>query len=444
MREAYDVIVVGGGAAGITAAVAAARNGCRTLLIERYGFLGGELATGLPMLTFHDFNGRQVIKGLAQELVDRLIKEDGSAGHVLAPGTHVYSWTPSYPEIFKYVAQEMLLESGVELLLHSYVTGVVKNGNELAGVVVDNKSGKQVYSAQCFIDATGDGDVAAFGGAEFAKGRQQDGRLQPATMMFSLSNVDVKDAAEQIRSTPDQPVRMGDINGQWIRVLGSFSPWKELVEKEKLFLHNNQSMAMFSLRDREVTFNTAKVINIDGTNAEDLTRGEIEGRRQVIRIARFLKKHVRGFEKSHLSWTAPHIGIRETRRIIGEYVLTKEDIMAGERPADSVACSAYGIDVHNPTGEIGSVAQIEKTVGYYGIPYRCLVPVQMDRLLVAGRCISCTNLALGSVRVIVVCMATGQAAGTAAAVATAAGCLPRNIDVVRLRKLLQEQGAVIG
>lgn len=442
-EKTFDVVVVGGGPAGLTAALAAARNGSRTLLVERYGFLGGELATGLPILTFHDFNGKQVVKGFGQEIVDRLTAEGGSFGHVRAPGTHVYTWTPSYPEVFKYVAQEMVLESGVTLLLHSFVTSAELDGDRLGGVVVHNKSGRQVYRVRCVVDATGDGDVAALAGAPFEKGRPEDGKLQTTTLMFAIGNVDVKTAAEAIRGNLEQPVTMGDTQGQWIRVLGNFGPWQKFVEEEKLFEQKNQSIAMFSLREGEVILNTSKVIDVDGTSAESLTRGEIAARRQVLAIAKFLRRHVPGFERSHLAWTAPHLGIRETRRIIGEHVLTLEEIMAGLKPADAVACSSYGIDVHNPTGAVGKVTQIDTKVGYYGIPYGCLVPKCVDGLLAAGRCISCTHLALGSVRVIAVCFATGQAAGTAAALAAAGGVPPRRLDVGRLRCLLRDQGAVI-
>lgn len=439
----FDVVVVGGGPAGLTATLAAARNGSRTLLIERYGFLGGELATGLPILTFHDFNGRQVVRGIGQEVVDRLAAEGGSFGHVRAPGTHVYTWTPSYPEVFKYVAQEMVLESGAELLFHSFVTGTQMDGDRLAGIAVHNKSGRTVYRARCVVDATGDGDVAALAGAPFEKGRPEDGKLQTTTLMFAIANVDVQTAAEAVRGSAEQPVKMGGAQGQWIRVLGNFGPWQKYVEEEKLFTQKNQSIAMFSLREGEVILNTSKILDVDGTDAESLSRGEIAARRQVVAIASFLRRHVPGFEHSHLAWTAPHLGIRETRRIIGEHVLTLEEIMAGLKPADTVACSSYGIDVHNPSGAVGKVTQIDPKVGYYGIPYGCLVPKRVEGLLAAGRCISCTHMALGSVRVIAVCFATGQAAGTAAALSVAAGVPPRRLDVERLRAVLREQRAVI-
>lgn len=440
-----DVLVIGGGPAGIAAAIASARNNASTLLVERYGFLGGELATGLPMLTFHAHSGRQVIKGIAQELVDRLIEEDGSCGHLRAPGTHVYTWTPSYPETFKYVAQEMVLESGAEILFHTFITDVVKDGNNLKGVLTASKSGQQLILAKNIIDTTGDGDIAAMGGAPYEKGRDEDGKMQPVTLMFSLGNVDVDTAARSIRPREDceELLRIGRSRGNWIRILGSFAPWQDEIEKIGLFTDINHGMAMFSLREGEVTLNTAKVLNIDATSAEDLTRAEIEGRRQVVTIAKFMKKHIPGFENSFLRETAAHIGVRETRRIMGEYILTEEDILTGKRFDDSITCSAYTIDIHNPNGDLGVIKHLEKDAEYYHIPYRCLVPQKVDRLLVAGRCISCTHTALGSVRVTIVCMATGQAAGTAAAISVADNVSMRNIDIAKLKSVLSEQGAVV-
>lgn len=440
-----DVLVIGGGPAGIAAAISAARNNAHTLLIERFGFLGGELATGLPMLTFHAHSGKQVIKGIAQEIVDRLIAEDGSCGHLRAPGTHVYTWTPSYPEIFKYVSQEMVLESGADILFHSFVTDVIKNENKVTGVIIAGKSGQEQIYAENIIDTTGDGDVAALAGAPYEKGRPEDGKLQPVSLMFSLSNVDVEKAARSIRPREDceELLRIGKSRGHWIRILGSFAPWQDEIEKLGLFKDKNHGMAMFSLREREVTLNTAKILDIDATRTEDLTRAEIEGRRQVVEIAKFMKQHVPGFENSYLRETAAHIGIRETRRIMGEYVLTEEDVLTGKRFDDSIACSAYTIDIHNPEGAQGLVVQIDKDAEYYSIPYRCLVPLEIDQLLTAGRCISCTHKALGSVRVTIVCMAMGQAAGTAAAIATHNKTAPRSVDIHRLRKVLAKQGAVV-
>lgn len=442
-----DVLVIGGGPAGIAAAIAAGRNHARTLLVERYGFLGGELITGLPILTFHTFGGKQVVRGIPQELVDRLVQEGGSCGHLRAQGTHVYTWTPCYPEVFKYVSQEMVLESGAEILLHSFVSDVIMDGARIKGVEVVNKSGKTLIYAKNIIDATGDGDIAARAGAPFEKGRVEDGLMQPVSMIFSIANVDVDKAVESIR--PNYPinqelVKLGKAQGHYIRVFGSFAPWQEEIEKTGLFRDKNHGMAMFSLKENELTFNTSKIFNVDATNAEDLTRAEIEGRRQVFAIARFLKAHAPGFENSHLCSTAPHIGVRESRRIMGEYVLTEDDVLEGKSFSDSVACSGYTIDIHHPTGEKpGLIKFLNNDSSYYGIPYRSIVPREIDNLLLAGRCISCTSIALGSVRVIAVCMATGQAAGTAAALATEVQVAPRHLDIAKLRAALVNQNAII-
>ncbi len=442
--EMMDVIVVGGGPAGIAATIAAARNGCKTLLIERYGSLGGELATGLPMLTFHDSHGRQVIGGIAQELVTQLMKHGGSGGHIRAPGTHVHTWTPSYPEVFKYVAQEMVLESGARLLYHSLLTDVVTEDGAISGVVVHNKSGRQTISGRVVVDTTGDGDVAAFSGSPFEKGRESDGRMQPVSLMFTIADVDVKTAAEALRGDPAQLVETRPDGTQWIRVLGSFERWQKQAGGLGPFEFPNHGAAMFSLREREVIFNTSKVTNVDATSVVDLTRAEIEARRQVFATATFLREYVPGFERSYLSATAPHIGIRETRRVIGEYILTDEDVRSCAQFPDAIALSSYGIDVHNPSGARGSVELLAAEPGYYGIPYRCLVPTGVDQLLVAGRCISASHVALGSVRVTVICMATGQAAGTAAALGALSETRPRDLDPQRLRTVLSEQGAIVG
>jgi hypothetical protein len=262
-------------------------------------------------------------------------------------------------------------------------------------------------------------------------------------MMFKLGNVNVEKAVNAISKGTWRGIAEGDKPGPWVRVLGSFGQWNDELDKLKLFPDRNHGVALFSYRENEVLLNTARVVGIDATSAEDLTRAEIEGRRLVMKLTDFLKKHVAGFESCYLSGTGPQIGIRETRRIKGEYELTAEEVLEGRKFEDSVACGSYTIDIHNPVGKGIRLKAVNKEAGYYGIPYGCLVPLEVDNILVSGRCISSTHEALGSVRVMAICFATGEAAGAAAMLCVKEKVKPRELDVALLREILSRQGAII-
>jgi len=413
INSKHDVIVVGGGTAGVAAAVTAARNGANTVLIEKYGFLGGTMTAGLvnPFMTFHA-GGEQIIEGIFQEIIDCLRSMNGYDERTKAFDA----------EIMKLVLDQMVKEAGVKLMLHTCVIDVIMQGNIIRGVEIHNKSGKQAVLGEVVVDATGDGDVAVMAGAPYEKGRKEDGLTQPMTLNFRMGGVDVG------RMPPKHEIN---------RLFG------EAKAKGEIKIPRENVLWFPTTRKSEVHFNTTRVVKVDGTNAEDLTYAEIEARRQMFELIKFLKERISGFENAYLLMSGAQIGVRETRRIIGEYILTGEDILEARKFKDVIARGSYPIDIHNPTGE-GTIIKRPPPGESYDIPYRCLVPKKVDNLLVAGRCVSTTHEAQAAIRVIPIVVAIGQAAGTAAALAVKLNVPPRNLDVSLLQKTLREQGANLG
>jgi len=441
LEKNYAVIVAGGGPAGIVAAIAAARNGARTLLVERYGFLGGQSSASLvyPWMSFHDPQGNQVIRGIAQEIVARLVALGGSPGHVPDTIGYVSLFTPFDVEAFKFVAQEMLLEAGADLLLHTWVTGATVENEMLVALDAINKSGHARLRGDVFIDATGDADVAYFAGAALAKGRDADGATQPMTMNFRLGGVDMEQVRDYMDTHRDEfyPATRYDLLQQLsypTGVQGFYTLWKE----GNLPIPRQQILFFAGMRPGEIGVNTSRIVGLDATNADDLTQAEIEGRRQVMLLIKFFRNRVPGFENCYLIATPTQVGVRETRRIIGEYVLTGEDVTQARRFADSIARSAYPIDIHDPKAS-GNVTLDVKLD--HDIPYRCLLARGVKNLIAAGRIISVTHEAFAAIRVTPPVMALGQAAGTAAALCVRHHVLPREVNVHELQQLLVAQGA---
>jgi hypothetical protein len=437
------VLVAGGGPTGICAAIAAARAGAAVTLLEEKPFVGGNATLGLPIMTFHAFNGEQIIHGIPQEVIDRLVEAGGCTGHIEAKGAHMPSYALVDAEGMKHVGLAMLLAAGVRVLLRTFVVDTLVDANAVSGVVVAGKSGLGIFTADRIVDCSGDADVAARAGAPFVKGRPGDGGMQAMSMTFRLGNVDLDTIVKHfgegliVGKKPEEEVPR-PVRGQ-----GTFGPWDAEVEREGLFPDKNHHLWWNSFRESEVNINTTRIFGKDPTELLTLAEAEIEGRRQVHQVIGFLKRHVPGFAKAYLISTGSQIGIRETRRIVGEYTLTGEDVLEGRRFPDGVARGSYPIDIHDPSGKHWGV-QFVKGKGSYDIPYRCLVPREIEHLLVAGRCISADHQAMGSTRVMAPCMATGQAAGLAAALSVQQNVTPRTLDTDRLREALRAQKANLG
>lgn len=394
VRGKYDVVVAGGGPAGITAAVSAAREGARTLLVERYGYLGGMMTGSYVTAVLGMGDGeRQIIRGIAQEIYDRLDSLKINACRLLGKSGDY----DTDAEIFKWFSVKMLEESGAEILLHSLTCSVIKENNLVRGIITESKSGREAILAKVVIDATADGDVARFAGIPYELSKYD------VTLAMSVTGIDKEKVDKVHKENPDQ--------------------FASLIEKAK------------ELGKGVLPGQYRYIKGFDVTNVNDLTEVEIEARKTAIESLMFLKKNVPGYENAQLSMTAPQLGVRESRRIKGEYALSEEDILKSRKFPDSISrCGAHMVG-YETCGTKG----LE-----YDIPYRCIVPVKIDGLFVAGRCISCTHEVLNTMRLIAPCFATGQAAGIAAAIAVKDNVQPRKMNIEKLQKILKERGANLG
>jgi ribulose 1,5-bisphosphate synthetase/thiazole synthase len=425
----YDVIVCGGGPAGFVAAIAARRAGATTLLVERYGFLGGTATAGLMVEFGSIYDGaRVIVGGITHEFLHRM--DDFGGAPMRHPDSHRMVFDP---ESMIAVCQDMLTETGADVLLHTLVVDAIGQNGLVKGVIVESKSGRQALLGKTVIDATGDGDVAVRAGAEYHLGRKEDGRMQPVSLEVIVGNVDSTRLSRQETKTLTEMIRREKEAGEWT------------IPTDRLFSMGRVLRRGAPDRPKEASFfiNGTNVLDVDGTDARDLTRAEFESRKQVDVLVRFLRRHAPGFENCYLERTAAQVGIRETRRIKGDYTLSGEEALAGNHFADGVVPSHQSIDVHDVAGKCFEHKYLELGT-HYEIPYRCFLPAGLDGILVSGRCISVDHEALGSVRRMVTCMPMGEACGRAAAMASGTGCSLRDVPVGLLRQALREGGTVIG
>lgn len=441
VRKETDVLIIGGGPSGIMAAMAAAEDGLNVMLIESRSFVGGNMTIGLPILGFLGQKGNQIIKGLPQKLIDRLKAVQASSEHRPCP-LHM-SLTLVEPEAVKTVALQMLVEAKVDVLFYAFCAGVVMEGDELKGVLIESKAGREAILAKTVIDCSGDADVAFRAGVPCEYGNEQGG-VQPPTLMFCLGGVDTEKLRTSVAEEPRTyltdfiPAEYFGQNNQFVLV-----GMRNLVKKAQedgLTLTTERTILITGLRKGEVWVNMTRVNGVNGTDPGSLTYGEIEGRRQIHDIQQYLVEYVPGFENAYFLKTAPFLGIRETRRIQGLYTMTREDIMSCRHFEDSIAVASYPLDIHHPQG---GGCTLEWCGDCYDIPYRALIPQKIRNLIVAGRCISTTHEAMSAIRVMAPCMAMGEAAGRAAKLAIRQGVQPADIDVKQLQQELLQKGAYL-
>lgn len=443
-----DVLVVGGGPAGLGAALGAAEAGADVILAERYGFLGGNATAALvmPFMSFYTEHphaqrlgarnllptdhgpGDPVIAGVLHRLIARLAAHQGA----IPPAPDTGYTVPFDPEVLKQVAFDLLDEAGVHYLLHAFASDALTTGNRIDGVVFETKSGPLAIRATVVVDCTGDGDIAARAGAPFEVGRD-DGLVQPMSLLFRIAGFQ-HDAFE--RYARDHPHEWRGVHGLWDLV-------RRATAAGELDLPREDILFFATPHEHEVSVNSTRVtrpIPVLGTDVWDLTWAEWESRRQMRQIAAFLRRYVPGFEQAYAVQSGTQVGVRETRRILGDYVLTEQDVLTARRFDDVIARCAYPMDEHNPRGA-GTLLKRLPPGEAYDIPFRSLLPRKTEGLLTAGRCISGTHQAHSSYRVMPTAVATGQAAGVAAALAALRGGTPRELPATEVQSELLRQGA---
>jgi len=427
----YEVAVLGGGPAGIAAAVAAARAGRRTLLVERYGFLGG-MGTAAGVTNFCGLHANvhgemhRVVRGVASDLLARIDRLDGlNKPHLILGKILAQAYDTA---AYKIAADDLLAEHGVDILFHALGAAVaMQDETRVNALFVETKAGRQAIRADIFIDCSGDGDLAAWAGAPYEVGDSQGHMLYPS-MMFRLNGIDPAKAGDAWRTIP-QLMEQAEARGT------------HKFPRKAAIVRPQRSQIEWRVNFTQLKRDDGSAIN--GLEPDDLTRGEIDGRRQAVEAFQFLRT-VPGFENSYIVDLPPQLGIRETRRVVGRYQLSGEDVLGCASFDDSIGVNGWPMEVHVAGDVIFKFPPIPESRGYNEMPFRMLVPQGIDNLLIAGRCASMTHDGQSAARVSGACFAMGEAAGTAAALALSGNTPPRDIAIEKLQQALKQQGAFIG
>ncbi len=478
-EEETDVVIVGGGTAGWAAAYASAKKGSRTTIVESLPFLGGTMTGAMVLgsagfrhqgLSTEDqelsYQGDQLVRGVAQEYLNRLIDRGGAWGVKDSPTTKL-----SFDhEMVKVVLEEMMTEAGVDIWFNAQFVDVVMDGNRVAGVLVSTNGGLNIIWAKVVVDCSGDGAVAYRAGVPYEVGRAKDGRPQASSIYFLVGGVNIHKTLDYFKQNPGELRREGPASKSTPEVLeqrlkdgmplmfsGFERAHQKAIENGDFPVALGAKGPVFQLGPFRTIWRGGRVdpyitahnmdtsFGVMPTNRKELAQAVMASRKFILGLVDFYRKYIPGYEDCYLLLTAPMFGVRESRRIIGDYVLTEEDVMAGREFMDAVGrCGAY-VDIHDEDGGMRptDLREVGGAKGWYQVPYRILLPKDVEGLLTAGRCISADHIAQGSIRQQSVCMTTGHAAGAAAALAAQQGTTPRDLNVEVLQTALRNEAAII-
>lgn len=444
-KKKYDLIVVGSGPGGFPAAITASRLGLSVLVIERNPFFGGLMSSGLPPLAIIDRSGRKVIKGFAEEFLNRLRDIGAATVDYRAPIQN--SLTYMNMSWVRLMVNEMFMESGVDSMLYAELKDVFVEDGKVCGVSVFCRGKEFKFDADLVIDATGDADVAFKAGARTVKGEH----LQPATLTFDVENIDIDEFARYAQTHPET-IKLPDSFPGIKQDPFEFGRDKtfatmcffDLIEKAKAAGDFNLPRNMIDFTHQKDTdrgyFNVTRAINLDSTNVEQFIEGEKTCEHQIFEIMTFLRKYCPGFQNCTLGQVMPYLGIRESRRVVGKKTLTEEILETLPVPDDTVAMSGYNVDIHGQTSGVMTMLPVKHAIG---IPMGCLIPERIENLIMSGRTISVDQTIFAMTRVMSACMSISEAAGVIAIIAHKTNVLPSNVDVEEVRRMLEAQGAVI-
>jgi len=427
LKSKYNVIVAGAGIAGISAAVKAAQLGASVLLIEHYGFVGGMSTAGMvsPFMK-HKVNDEILVRGIFEELENEMIDRKGMIDNGF------------YASSFRASAFELLNNANSTILLNAQINEVVRIGNSIKSIKVIANEEELTIDADVFIDTTGDAQLVYLGNFPWVKGDEKTGKLQALTLFFRMANIDVKAVAEYAKQHKEDFFDWMEYDFDFNRIIsiaGFFSFVKRAIAEKRL-PEEIQYIFFTTLPDSgEGSFNTSNILGIDGSTSEDLTKAELIGRNQVYQIVKLLQEEIPGFEKAILLETAVQVGVRETRRAIGDYIVTGDDIKYAHKFDDAIARGCYGIDIHGQKDEQSRMEHLPEG-DFYEIPLRALIVKDADNLLVAGRCISSTREGHSALRIQPTSAATGEACGALAALAVKNKKHIREVNFKEVQKLI--------
>jgi hypothetical protein len=427
-RNNYDIIVVGAGIAGISAAVKCGKENVKVLLIESYPFLGGMSSAGMvsPFMK-HEVNGEILVRGIFEDIEDEMRSMNGMIDNGF------------YASAFRSSAFNLLSRNNVDIILNASLIGVETNNNFIESVRIVHENKIMNISGKVFIDTTGDAQIIFLAGLPFQKGDEQTGKLQAMTLFFRIGNIDLLQTLKYVKQNKDDFLPWMEFEfdlSKIISVAGFFSNVKKAIAENRLNSDINYIFFTTLPESGEASFNTSNILSLDGSSSFDLTKAELIGRKQVNQVYKILKNEIPGFHNSVLLETAAQVGVRETRRAIGDYIITGDDIRSGKKFNDSVARGCYGIDIHGQKDEDDRMEDLPEGE-FYEIPLRSLIVKNIKNLLVAGRCISSTREAHGALRIQPTSAATGEACGAIASVAIKSNLEIRDVNYLEVQKLIK-------